>query len=52
MKKQEQYYLLISKKIVKILSVGVMHYDWKVVAIDSVWGGTLYALTNYIVTKL
>lgn len=28
------------------------NYDWKVAAIDSIWGGTLYALTNYIVTKL
>ena len=28
------------------------NYDWKIAAIDSIWGGTLYTLTNYIVTKL
>lgn len=28
------------------------NYDAKVALIDMVWGGTLYALTNYIVNKL
>ena len=28
------------------------NYDMKVVIIDSLWGGTLYALTTYIVSKL
>ena len=28
------------------------NYEMKVVVIDSLWGGTLYALTTYIVSKL
>jgi len=28
------------------------NYDMKVVIIDSLWGGTLYALTTYIVSKI
>ena len=27
-------------------------YSFKIGLIDSIWGGTLYALTNYIVNKL